>query len=114
MLSRGETPKSVRPVALAGSHPPAARSDTERGCEKPLNQSNTMNRDRRLPPHAGEHARRVGLLEIHKRRMALENAIDRLIDLLDVMDGDPNHETDGSAELSWQPELRGGCLVRAA
>jgi hypothetical protein len=29
------TPKSVRRVSSARSHPPAARSDTGRGCEKP-------------------------------------------------------------------------------
>jgi hypothetical protein len=31
----GRKPKSVRPVSLAGCHPPAASSATGRGCDKP-------------------------------------------------------------------------------
>lgn len=48
------------------------------------------------------------------RRRALEDWIERAIDLLDHLDGGPDDEDDGSAELSWQHELRGGANVRAA
>ena len=48
------------------------------------------------------------------RRAALEDWIERLIALLDTLDGDPDLEPDACWELFLQAEIRGGALVRAA
>lgn len=60
-------------------------------------------------PETGKEARRLA-----RARIRLADIAEAALALLDTMDGDPDREPDGFEELSVQPELRGGALVRAA
>lgn len=67
--------------------------------------------DRRIPRFAEEHAIRFNRACL---RLAIEDAIERLIAVLDDIDGDADCEPDGCLEEWVQPAgLRGGAHVAA-
>lgn len=88
--------KSVRPVSLAGCHPPAASSDTGQGCDKPEPVSTTMENVRELDTESTrailsglaiqQRERQTSLQRLVRLRKEASAEIDRLIAFLDASD----------------------------